>query len=193
MTRTNYLSKRQIENYLIDEKAIKSIVAKKIKDDALLSQWGNENFNNKIFSFVELQKDKIQENYISELFINDSLITTVDIRDILKNIKLKPLNQLVREFSAEMSKLITLRTFDLGQKTNSIVTEFENSWATNRIEMCDGRELLKSIRQWVQNEYKVSFSNSELIDAMDEIPDEIYSLLMQLTKPNELKIDGGVS
>ena len=59
--------------------------------------------------------------------------------------------------------------------------------------MCDGRELLKSIRQWVQNEYKVSFSNSELIDAMDEIPDEIYSLLMQLTKPNELKIDGGVS
>ncbi len=191
--RLHYLSKRQIENYLIDEKAIKSIVAKKIKDDALLSQWGNENFNNKIFSFVELQKDKIQENYISELFINDSLITTVDIRDILKNIKLKPLNQSVREFSAEMSKLITLRTFDLGQKTNSIVTEFENSWATNKIEMCDGRELLKSIRQWVQNDYKVSFSNSELIDAMDKIPDEIHSLLMQLTKPNELKIDGGVS
>ena len=191
--RLHYLSKRQIENYLIDEKAIKSIVAKKIKDDALLSQWGNENFNNKIFSFVELQKDKIQENYISELFINDSLITTVDIRDILKNIKLKPSNQSVREFSAEMSKLITLRTFDLGQKTNSIVTEFENSWAINKIEMCDGRELLKSIRQWIQNEYKLSFSNSELIDAMDKIPDEIYSLLMQLTKPNELKIDGGVS
>ena len=59
--------------------------------------------------------------------------------------------------------------------------------------MCDGRELLKSIRQWVQNDYKVSFSNSELIDAMDKIPDEIHSLLMQLTKPNELKIDGGVS
>ena len=55
--------------------------------------------------------------------------------------------------------------------------------------MCDGRELLKSIRQWLQSEYKVSFLNSELIEAMDEIPDEINSLLIQLTKPDELKIN----
>ena len=196
--RLHYLSKRQIENYLIDEQAIKSIVtklldAKKIKDDTLLSQWNDEDFNNKMLEFVELQKSKIYENFISELFINDSLITTVDIRKILKNIELKPLDESMGSFVGEMTGLISKKAFGLSQKTNSLVTEFETNWAINKVEMCDGRELLKSIRQWIQKEYKVSFSDSELIDAMDKIPDEINSLLIQLTKPNELKIEKGVS
>ncbi len=191
--RLHYLSKRQIENYLIDEKAIKNLVAKKIKDDTLLSQWKAENFNDKMMELVELQKGKIQENFINELFINDSLVTTIDIRGILENIKLMPLNESMAEFAGEISKLVSKKAFGLSQKTNSVVTEFENNWATNKIEMCDGRELLKTVRQWIQKEYKVSFSDSELIEAMDKIPDEINSLLIQLTKPNELKTEGGIS
>ena len=186
--RLHYLSKRQIENYLIDERAIKNIVAKKIKDTDLLSQWQTEDFNNRMLSFVELQKDKIQENFISELFINDSLVNAKRITEILKSLKEKPLNQSIPEFTGELFKTIGIQTSQLSQKTNSIVTEFENSWAINKIEMCDGRELLKTIRQWVQQDYKVSFSNNELIETMDKIPDEIYSLLIQLTKPEELKI-----
>ena len=186
--RLHYLSKRQIENYLIDERAIKNIVAKKIKDTDLLSQWQTENFNNRMLSFVELQKDKIQENFISELFINDSLVNAKRITEILKSLKEKPLNQSIPEFTGELFKTIGIQTSQLSQKTNSIVTEFENSWAINKIEMCDGRELLKTIRQWVQQDYKVSFSNNELIETMDKIPDEIHSLLIQLTKPEELKI-----
>ena len=187
--RLHYLSKRQIENYLINEKAIKNIVAKKIKDEDLLSQWETENFNDKILSFVELQKDKIQENFISELFINDSLVNAKRITEILKSLKEKPLNQSIPEFTGELFKTIGIQTSQLSQKTNSIVTEFENSWAINKIEMCDGRALLKTIRQWIQKDYKLSFSNSELIEAMDKIPDEINSLLIQLTKPDELKIN----
>ena len=190
--RLHYLSKRQIENYLIDEKAIKNIVAKKIKDETLLNQWKREHFNDKITNFVELQKDKIQENFISELFINDSLVNAKRITEILKSLKDKPLNQSIPEFTGELFKTIGIQTSQLSLKTNSIVTEFENNWASNKIEMCDGRELLKSIRQWIQSDYKVSFSNSELIKAMDKIPDEINSLLIQLTKPNELKIERGV-
>lgn len=187
--RLHYLSKRQIENYLIDERGIKNIVAKKIKDTDLLSQWETEDFNNKILCFVELQKDKIQENFISELFINDSLVNAKRITEILKSLKEKPLNQSIPEFTGELFKTIGIQTSQLSQKTNSVVTEFENSWETNKVEMCDGRELLKAIRQWVQKDYKVSFSNSELIEAMDKIPDEIHSLLIQLTKPEELKIN----
>ncbi len=190
--RLHYLSKRQIENYLIDEKAIGTLVAKKIKDDTLLSQWKAENFNDKMMELVELQKGKIQENFINELFINDSLVTTIDVRGILENIKLMPLNESMAEFAGEISKLVSKKAFGLSQKTNSLVTEFENNWAINKIEMCDGRELLKSIRQWIQKEYKVSFSDGELIEAMDKIPNEIQSLLIQLTKPNELKIERGV-
>ena len=196
--RLHYLNKRQIENYLIDEITIKNLVEKllnnkRVKDTTLINQWQSFNFNDKLIELVELQKDKIQENFISELFINDSLVNAKRITEILKSLKNKPLNQSIPEFTGELFKTIGIQTSQLSQKTNSVVTEFENNWATNKIEMCDGRELLKTIRQWIQKEYKVSFSDSELIEAMDKIPDEINSLLIQLTKPNELKTEGGIS
>jgi predicted ATP-dependent endonuclease of OLD family len=196
--RLHYLSKRQIENYLIDEIAIKNLiekilVGKRVKDITLINQWQSLNFNDKLLELVEVQKDKIQENFISELFINDSLVNAKRITEILKSLKEKPLNQSIPEFTGELFKTIGIQTSQLSQKTNSVVTEFENNWASNKIEMCDGRELLKSISQWIQSEYKVSFSNPELIEAMDKIPDEIHSLLIQLTKPDELKIERGVS
>ena len=161
--RLHYLSKRQIENYLIDKRAIKNIVAKKIKDTDLLSQWQTENFNNRMLSFVELQKDKIQENFISELFINDSLVNAKRITEILKSLKEKPLNQSIPEFTGELFKTIGIQTSQLSQKTNSIVTEFENSWVINKIEMCDGRALLKTIRRWVQQDYKVSLDRKSVV------------------------------
>lgn len=189
------MSKRQIENYLVDEKAIKNLVeknliGKRVKDNSLLNQWQTHNFNDKLIELVELQKDKIQENFISELFINDSLVTTADIRTILKNIELKPLNESMGEFVGAMTGLVSKKVFNLSTKKDSLVKEFENNWAIHKIEMCDGRELLKSIRQWVESEYKVSFLNSKLIESMDGIPYEIHSLLIQLTKPEELKIKG---
>ncbi len=188
--RLHYLNKRQIENYLIDAQAIKNLVSKKIKDTELNTKWLAEDIDAKVFVLAEEQKEKIQENFIDELFINESLVKTEDLRMVLKTLRTKPLNESVREFSAELSKLVTLRTFDLGQKTSTSVEEFEKNWNNerNKIEMSDGRELLKSLRRWVQEVFKVSFSNEDIVEAMVKIPEEIHSLLVQLTKPEELKI-----
>jgi predicted ATP-dependent endonuclease of OLD family len=187
--RLHYLSQRQIENYLIDNKAISKVVGEKIKNE-LLNKWKNENILNKILQLSDEQKEKISNNYLSELFINESLINTKDLGSILKALGTKPLKDSVREFSAEIAKFVTLRTYDLGQKTTSAIEEFEKNWNTakNKVEMCDGRDLLTAIRRWIQDEYNITFSNNELIDAMENIPNEISALLIQLTKPEELKI-----
>jgi predicted ATP-dependent endonuclease of OLD family len=186
--RLHYLDKRQIENYLLDEHAIKQVVAEKLKDKSLLEKWNNENILSKFDEFAELQKEKISTNYLSELFINESLVNTKNLSEILKLLKDKPLNESVPEFTGELFKLIGMRTAELGHKTTSARIEFENKWnSTNKVDMSDGRELLKSLRRWVSDEYKVSFSADELIDAMEEIPLEITSLLNKLTKPEELR------
>jgi AAA15 family ATPase/GTPase len=188
--RLHYLDKRQIENYLLDEHAIKQVVAEKLKDKSLLERWNNENILSKFVEFAEQQKEKISTNYLSELFINESLVNTKSLSEILKLLKDKPLNESVPEFTGELFKLVGMRTAELGHKTTSARIEFENKWETgnNKVEMSDGRELLKSLRRFISDEYTVSFSNDELIEAMAAIPAEIVSLLNKLTKPEELRL-----
>jgi predicted ATP-dependent endonuclease of OLD family len=187
--RLHYLDKRQIENYLLDEHAIKQVVAEKLKDKSILERWNNENILSKFNEFAEQQKEKISTNYLSELFINESLVNTKNLSEILKLLKDKPLNESVPEFTGELFKLVGMRTAELGQLTTSARIEFENKWnTTNKVEMCDGRELLSSLRRFIGDEYKVLFSNNELIEAMSAIPAEIMSLLNKLTKPDELRL-----
>jgi predicted ATP-dependent endonuclease of OLD family len=187
--RLHYLDKRQIENYLLDEHAIKHVVAARLKDKSLLERWNNENILAKFIEFAELQKEKISTNYLSELFINESLVNTKSLSEILKLLKDKPLNESVPEFTGELFKLVGMRTAELGHKTTSARVEFENKWnTTNKVEMADGREILKSLRRFISDEYKVSFSADELIEAMAAIPAEIMSLLNKLTKPDELRL-----
>jgi AAA15 family ATPase/GTPase len=188
--RVHYLGKRQIENYLLDTAAIGKVVVSKIKEPEVLARWMEEDIPSKMLQLAENQKEKILHNYLSELFINDSLVNTRQLDEILKSLSSKPLNQSVPEFTGELFKLVGTRTALLSQKTSSALTEFETVWnaGAEKLEMCDGRELLKSIRRWVQDDYRVSFSADELIDAMESIPTEIEMLLLQLTRPDQLKI-----
>jgi hypothetical protein len=182
-----YLNKRQIENYLIDRTAIDVLVRNKIRSVDMSAKWRSENLSQKITDLAELQKEKILNNYLAELFITDSLISTKELSALLGSISHKPLRQSVPEFTGELFKLVGVRTSQLSQKSTSAIDEFEKNWDKDKVEMCDGRELLKSIRRWLEVDYKVSFTDVELIDTMSEIPGEINSLLLQLLKPEELK------
>jgi putative ATP-dependent endonuclease of the OLD family len=191
--RLHYLSKRQIENYLLDEQAIQQTVSLKIKDAETLKKWQGENIGTKIEEFAEIQKDKILNNYLSEIFINESLVNSKKLDEILKMLKDKPLNQSVPEFTGELFRLVGMRTSELGQMTTTARVEFEKEWSipNNKVEMCDGRKLLKNLRTWIQDKYRVSFDNNEIIESMQNFPEEVMSLLIKLTKPEELKIESG--
>lgn len=188
--RLHYLSKRQIENYLLDEKAIQNYVAGRIRQPELAEKWRQVNVRDKFLEFAELQRDRLLRNFLSEIFIDVSLIDTPKIRKVIDSFRDKPLNESVPEFVGEVSKQVSMRTFGLGQKTTSSVTEFEERWKdpSSKLEMIDGRELLTVFRQWTQKEFKVSFSNDEIINQMDALPEEIDALISQLQKPEELKI-----
>lgn len=185
-----YLTKRQIESYLLDEKALSKISLDKIKDEVLIENFKKENIAQKLFLLADLQKENIQNNYIEETFIAQSLIVTKDLRDILKNLKVKPLNDSIKEFSGELFRLVGQRTVELSNQTKSIVELFEEDWKDEqkRLAMCDGRELLKDMRNWLANEFKISFSNNELINCMDMPHHDIKELIEIIAKPDQLLI-----
>jgi len=57
--RLHYLSKRQIENYLLDEAAIRKYISNKIKQDELLSKWNEVNIRDKFLEFAGFQKEDL--------------------------------------------------------------------------------------------------------------------------------------
>lgn len=186
--RLHYLNKRQIENYLIDPAAIRRTVSDKIKNAALMERWNSEPVEQIISNFAEEQKDKILDNFLTETFINESVIGTAQVRDLVRSLVNAPLNEAVPQFTGELFKLIGTRTALLGQKTTSGMTEFEYQWKQSKLDMIDGRVLLKRIRRWVQEEYKVSFTNEEIIYQMDNVPQEIFSLVSLLSNPAQLAL-----
>jgi predicted ATPase len=185
-----YLNKRQIENYLIDGDAFRKISKEKIEDARLLDLFNAIDLNNKLQELANEQQEKILQNYIEEKFINHSVIATKDLRQILSDIKLKPLNESVRKFTREMFGLLGEKVSDLSSATKTIVDLFNSDWnnPAKRLDMCDGRELLKAVGRWLQDDFKISFSGTELVDAMVTIPQDIIDLIEQLCKPEELKI-----
>lgn len=185
-----YLSKRQIENYLLETQAIKNLTLNRLKDASLIDKFNTIDLDVKFLSLANEQREKILLNYIEEKFINQSFIATKDLRKILDDLELKPLNESVKKFMGEISRLLTEKTFDLSNETKTIVDLYNSDWDNpqKRIDMCDGRELLKSVRRWLQDDFKISFSDTELIDAIIVVPEDITNLIGKLCSPEELMI-----
>lgn len=185
-----YFSKRQVESYLIVDSAIEKLILNKIGDDTLLEKFKKENIEQKLFELADLQKVNIRDNYIEELFIKQSLITIKDIRNILVNFQTRPLSEIIDDFAAELSKFLTKKTFPLSREVKSVVDLFEEEWKEKekRLSMCDGKELLKDARKWLTDEYKISFSNDELIDSIDTPHNDIKELISTMSNPIELLV-----
>jgi predicted ATP-dependent endonuclease of OLD family len=188
--RLHYLSKRQIENYLLDEKAIGKYIGERIKNVELKQKWDAVNIGDKFVEFAELQKEDLLNNYLTEILIEDSLLNSKNIRAIIKSLTEKPLNLAIPEFTGELFKIVGTRTARLGNKTTTLKTEFEEKWKAynNKLEIIDGRKLLTAFRHWTETEFKVSFSYTDIINEMENIPAEIDALIEQLRKPEELTI-----
>lgn len=184
--RLQYLSKRQIENYLIDEEALQSVIRKKLKDESLIQNLQEISIQSTLSDLAEQQKNKIFDNFLKELFIDESVLGTAEIRDLLNEIKDKPLNEAKNDFTFRIGGAMAVKASNISQKTTSSQEEFNQKWKSNKLEMVDGRELLKSFRKWVQDNYRVSFSNQELIEEINEIHPDLQTVIKLIAEPKLL-------
>lgn len=184
--RLQYLSKRQIENYLIDEEALQSVIRKKLKDESLIQNLQEISIQSTLSDLAEQQKNKIFDNFLKELFIDESVLGTAEIRDLLNEIKDKPLNEAKNDFTFQIGGAMAVKASNISQKTTSSQEEFNQKWKSNKLEMVDGRELLKSFRKWVQDNYRVSFSNQELIEEINEIHLDLQTVIKLIAEPKLL-------
>ncbi|TAE72868.1 MAG: hypothetical protein EAZ85_08740 [Bacteroidetes bacterium] len=89
----------------------------------------------------------------------------------------------VAEFSGELTKVTTKKGIELSKNASSMEDVFNQKWENEKMNMCDGRKLLKNMRTWLETEFKISFSDQNIIDEMI-MPDEIKNLLDLLSNFN---------
>ncbi|TAG88701.1 MAG: hypothetical protein EAZ20_08005 [Bacteroidetes bacterium] len=181
-----YLEKRQIENYLVDIEVIKKIITQKIKPENK-EKWEKIDFEKEIINFCESQKEHIFDNYMNDFFANSIFLSTQKMREIFKDTKQKNLQEtmenFVAEFSGELTKVTTKKGIELSKNASSMEDVFNQKWENEKMNMCDGRKLLKNMRTWLETEFKISFSDQNIIDEMI-MPDEIKNLLDLLSNFN---------
>ncbi len=186
--RLHYLNKRQIENYLIEPEAIKFLVSSKIKDVELKDKWNEFELVPKFYELANIQKEDIYNKFLREIFLKETLINALEFENIIKPLLSLPLNGAVTKFVGAITGKIAENAYEFSQKTNTAIQEFEQVWDKEKLEMCDGRKLIKRFRDFVANEFFVYFDNHEIIDFMKVVPPEIAALINRISKPDELKI-----
>ncbi|WP_448518439.1 ATP-dependent nuclease [Rhodoflexus sp.] len=174
--RLHYFGKRQIENYLTDATAIKKLVAGKIKDDSLRQYWEQTDLQTQLLQLCETQKEDVYENFAADAVINGTIIQIKEIRELIKQSG----SQNITDFAAALNSIIFRKALEIGKNADSMRNFFEQEWAAGKLDMCDGRKLLKNLRQWVEKNFRVSFTDDEIIDKMEVLPKEIAELLNKI-------------
>lgn len=183
-----YLQKRQIENYLIDSQALCRLIVQKSKYIDSSDLPSEDVVIEKIKLLSENQQDKVLSMFLEEKFRTATIISDQEFRKIFDNYSDLPIAHFVSKINGEIAGKFVERTSILGLEHGTIAEKFYNEWnqLEKRLDMCDGRELLKEIRKWIQEEFRLSFSNEELIQNLSEIPKEIDDILFRISHPETL-------
>jgi predicted ATPase len=159
--------KRQIENYLLDVKTLAKVLDK--NEDIIKDQ---------IEKIIDLQKEDAFHRFARELFSGWQL--TIGMRELLDENK----NKNFEEYESAVEKLVTNNLIDAKNKARKDVKNlqqfFDEKWEKNKWNLCDGKKVLRNFRQ------HYSFSYDDVIEAMDQCPEDIKNFWVKVIKNSAL-------
>ena len=151
-------NKRQIENYLLDIKAISKLT--------LLNESENEE---KLEKIIDIQKSDMLHRFIKELFFEWKLSTTKKLRDFLDENKWKNFE----DYETGLEQMFLFNFIEVKNKTKKDIINlekfFDEKWKKEKWQICDWKRVLKDFRR----EYNFSFSDEDVIENMEDCPIDI--------------------
>ena len=149
-------SRKEIENFLLIPKAIKKAIKQRIKE-------------------VNKRTDKTLEF--------DSNINEI-LTDLTNEFKLGTQAQL-QSHQFKFKKSLNPK-LDESTIIESILSDFETMWETldSRLEIIPGKDFLSAINRKLQQDYKISLSQANIINALDKtlVPVELKKLIERIDK-----------
>jgi putative ATP-dependent endonuclease of the OLD family len=149
-------NKREIENYLLDIKAISKLLN---KDES--------NLKNKLIKIIESQKEICYQRFIREKFTGWKL--TKGMRELLKD----NLSKDFENYVGEVEKLVVNNLIDIkiqiGREIKNFEKYFDKKWEKEKWDICDGKKVLTNFKR----KMNYSFDSEEIIEKMTRCPEDI--------------------
>jgi len=197
--RIHYLNRSEIENYMLDPKAILKLMRDKAEKYgrneniiARLEQMTEEEILKKISELIEkghLRHKARMLRFLKKFqrfhfvpyedmsgLIAESYGKTNDY--IVKNLRLKFFEKVSEQPQEEIYKAL--------EKVTKVL---DKEWDNNKLLLCSGKDLFTLINKWAEEEYRVTFSPKDVIDYLDRVDEDIVQLVNKiLTSGEELEV-----
>jgi hypothetical protein len=177
-TRIHIWDKREIENYLINIKAIVKVLRLKgIGTDQQTIHKVVENLSFKLLNKVAILK--VIERYkrrtligdhqrISTFISENQSKNTLDIASNLGNFVLHGLQDLNKN--------------NIEKEFNNQIVELNTRWKKDFISICPGKELLSLLKNYINKTYHVTIHDFEILDEIEILDEDIETLSSKIIK-----------
>lgn len=182
--RLHFLSRREIENYAIEyECLLKTLKEKgqtktadiKSKVEALTEQ--------SVKTKVKALADELKMKVILMRFVQNlpvlKFLTYDEMGDFVERNKTRNIEEIVNDFSGNIvDKISSLNRDELRGILQEQESQLDSNWTeTGVLQLCPGKDLLKSINKWTTEEFGINISVNDLIERLETIDSDISDVI----------------
>jgi len=114
------------------------------------------------------------------------IVVPKPVQELLDDITTPLRSDIQAQYIDKRSQFLKHTKFDGATINSQTIKMFEEKWSTieKRMEIVPGKDVLKKLRERVQNDYSVNLTDNKIIDEInkDDIPEEFLELIYTLEK-----------
>lgn len=188
--RIHYLARREIENYMLDAKAILILLRSKAQRYGrtkvlieTLNKMTEDDILKRMSELVEeghLKHKALMLRFLRRFYalhfipyedisalIEETYGKSID--DVVNCLKLRFFEKVSEQSKEEMKQILEKVTEDL-----------DKEWDNKKFLLCSGKDLFNLLNKWTEKEFQITFSPKEIIDYLDSVDDDIVRLINKI-------------
>ena len=185
--RIHYLNRREIENYMLDSKAILKLLrdrATKYGRNAdlieRLEKMLETDILKKMSELIEVGhlKHKVRMLRFLRKFYPLHFVSYREIRGLIEESCGKSDDYIIKSLLLGFFEKASKQPQEkMGKTLEKVTQELEKEWDKNKLALCSGKDLFSLINKWSEAEFQITFSPKDVIDYVDHIDDDIVQLI----------------
>ena len=185
--RIHYLNRREIENYMLDPKAILELLRDKAekygrskKTIDALKKMTEDDISKKMSELIQeghLQH-KVRMLRFLRKFYSLHFVPYEDTSGLIEKSYGKTNDYIVKDLKLRFFEKVSEQPKEEMYKTLEKVTEeLDKEWEKNKLLLCSGKDLFTLINKWTEKTFQITFSPKDVIDYLDHVVDDIVQLI----------------
>ncbi len=188
--RIHHLSRREIENYMLDPEAILKLLLERAErygrqEDIIdrLKEMTEEDISMKMSELIEKGRlrNKVRMLRFLKKFYHLRFLPYDDMSNFIERSHDKTDEFIVQGLSLQFfEKASKISKEDIYTILENVTMELEEEWEEKKLILCPGKDLFNLINGWTEEEYKITFPPTDVIDYLDHVDDDITNLINKI-------------